>query len=269
MVVITPLVGGLITGGLSVMQGALGYQAQRQQYLNEVTYKKATDEFSRWSAGMRARVGNLNNQYAYWQQKINHGQEMAYANSVRNFELSNVIASAEEVFRARSSSGTNYLQGSEAIGQAFAQQAMADAVSMHQYNAQALQASAAVQAAAQEGRSTDRLINDYARQVGDMETLMEINQSFKDRQYTREQAGLIAKYLNEYNSQKVYEAQTVLDPIMPFAPLPTLIDPTPPSYVGAAPSATTAFLGTAINAVGQGFSTYNSLNAYTSSGRKD
>lgn len=265
---IDPLTGALITGGLSAMQGVLGFQAQQQQYVNDVAYKKASDEFASWSAQMQAKRANTNNQYSYWQQKINYGQEMAYANSVRNFELSNAINSAEEVFRARSSAAANYAVGSQAMNEAFAQQAMADAVSLFQYNAQALRSSAAVQVAAQEGRSTDRLINDYARQVGDMAALQEMNQAFRGRQLSREQAGMVAGYLEQYNSQQHYEMQQVFDPVMPFPPLATLVDPSPPSMVGAAPSAGAAFLGTALNGFSTGLGTYMNLNSYTSSGKR-
>jgi len=267
MIVISPLVAGLATGGLSAFQGFLGHQAQQQDHLNQVAYKEAQDEFAKWSSSMTARQGNLNNQYSYWQQQVNWGQEMAYANSVRNFELGKAINSAEDVFRARASAGSDYAQGSAALGEAFAQQSMSDAVSMFQYKAQALRASAAVQAAGQEGRSTDARINDYARQVGDMETLRALNQGFRDRQFTREQAGMVANYLNQYNSQKLYEMQEVFDPIMPFPPLATLVNPMTPSMVGGAPNAGAAFLSTAVSAVGQGVSTYNSMKSYTSSGK--
>ena len=217
---------------------------------------------------MSAKRANLNNDYAYWQQKINYGQEMAYANSVRNFELSNAITNAEEVFRARSSSAANYAVNSQAMNEAFAQQSMADAMSLYQYNAQALRQSSAVQAAAQEGRSTDRLVNDYARQVGDMAALQEMNEGFRSRQLTREQAGMVANYLQQYNSQQFYQEQQVFDPVMPFPPLATLVDPTPPSFVGAAPNAGTAFLGSAIGAVSTGFNTYQGMKSYTNSGKR-
>jgi len=138
----------------------------------------------------------------------------------------------------------------------------------YQYKTQALRSSAAVQAAGQEGVSTDRRINDYARQVGDMETLRSLNEGFRNRQFTREQAGMVANYLNQYNSQKLYEMQEVFDPIMPFAPLPTLVNPMAPSMVGGAPSAGAAFLGTAIGMVNQGISTYGAMKSYTSSGKK-
>ena len=49
--------------------------------------------------------------------------------------------------------------------------------------------------------------NDYARQVGDMATMQQLNQQFRDRQFTRESAGQIATYLNRYNSQQLYEEQ--------------------------------------------------------------
>lgn len=268
MIVINPLTAGLITGGLTGLQGFLGYQGKQQDHANQVAFKSAQDEFSRWSSSMQAQQGDLNNQYSYWQQKVNWGQEMAYANSVRNFELGKAINSAEDVFRTRASAGADYIQGAAALSEAFAQQSMADAMSMYQYKSQALRSSAAVQAAGQEGVSTDRRINDYARQVGDMETLRSLNAGFRDRQFTREQAGMVANYLNQYNSQRLYEMQEVFDPIMPFAPLPTLVNPMAPSMVGGAPSAGAAFLGTAIGMVNQGMSTYGAMGGFANSGKR-
>jgi hypothetical protein len=94
----------------------------------------------------------------------------------------------------------------------------------------------------------DRIVNDYARQLGDYETLQSINRGLRTRQYTREQAGQVAQYLNRWNSQQFYEEQPYIDPVPPFAPLPTLLTPAPPSMTGAGPSGAAAALniGTAL-----------------------
>jgi len=58
----------------------------------------------------------------------------------------------------------------------------------------------------------------------------------------------VAQYLNRWNSQQFYEEQPYIDPIPPFAPLPTLLTPPPPSMTGAGPSGAAAALniGTAV-----------------------
>lgn len=262
-----PFTGALISGGLSLAQGALGFGAKQQEYATQKARQKASDEFAAWSANNQARTADLNNQYAYWQQKINYGQDLAYANQARNFELSKAINQAEVVARTRVSAGASFAQESQALVDNFQQQAMADAVSLMQYKQQALRSAASVTAAGREGASVDRYVNDYARQVGDMKTMQELNQKFRDRQFTRESAGQIATYLNRYNSQQLYEQQQILDPIAPFPPLATLVNPAGPSFTGAAPNAGTAFLGSALNAVGSGLSTYTSLSGFTDSGK--
>ena len=269
MVVITPL---MMAGGqaaLSLGQGLLAGQAKQQDYINQVAQQKASDEFARWTAGRQAEQQDLNNQYRFWQEQVNYGQELAYAGQLRNFELSKAINQAELVGRTRASAGASYAQNSQALADAFAQQSMADAVSMMQYKQQALRAQASVTASGREGLNVDRYIVDYARQVGDMEAMRQMNEKFRNRQYTRQQAGQIATYLNQYNSQQLYEEQDVLDPIAPFPPLATLVNPAGPSFTGSAPSAGTAFLGAALNATQAGLNTYNTLKPYTNSGGRE
>ena len=260
MIVISPLVLAGASGGLSFLQGMMGHQARAQDHVNQVAMQKASDEFAGWTASRNAQQQDLNNDYAFWQQKINWGQDVVHANQLRNYELSKSIQQAENVFRTRASAGADYAQASAAITDEFAQQSMADAVSLMQYKQQALRSQASVMAGGTEGQSVDRYINDYARQLGDMETMKELNQQFRERQFTRDQAGQVAQYLNRYNSQQLYERQDIQDPIMPFAPLPTLINPAGPSFTGAAPSASTAFLGSAIGAFKDGLSTHTMLS---------
>ena len=260
MIVISPLVLAGASGGLTFLQGMMGHQARAQDHVNQVAMQKASDEFAGWTASRNAQQQDLNNDYAFWQQKINWGQDVVHANQLRNYELSKSIQQAENVFRTRASAGADYAQASAAITDEFAQQSMADAVSLMQYKQQALRSQASVMAGGTEGQSVDRYINDYARQLGDMETMKELNQQFRERQFTRDQAGQVAQYLNRYNSQQLYERQDIQDPIMPFAPLPTLINPAGPSFTGAAPSASTAFLGSAIGAFKDGLSTHTMLS---------
>ena len=266
MVVITP---AMMAGGqaaLSLGQGLLAGQAKRQEYATQIAQQKASDEFASWTASNQARTRDLNNQYSFWQQQVNHGQELAYAGQLRNFELSKAINQAEVVARTRASAGADYSNQSQALADAFSQQSMADAISMMQYKQQALRSQASVTASGREGLNVDRYIVDYARQVGDMETMRQMNEKFRSRQYSREQAGQIANYLNQYNSQQLYEQQDVFDPIAPFPPLATLVNPAGPSFTGAAPSAATSFLSSALNATTAAMSTYGMAKSWTDSG---
>jgi len=256
---IGPVTAGLISGGGSVLSGIMAYQGKKQDYVNQVANKKASDEFARWSARQQASQTDLNNQYKFWQERINYGQQLAYTNQLRNYELSTAIANAEEVARVRASAGADYMQESAAYNEAFRQEAMADAVALMQYKVQALKARSSVAAGATGGKSIDRLFNDYSRQVGDFETLQNINQGFKERQYNNQQAGAISKYLNQYNSQQFYQQKEYQDPIQPFTPLPTLISAVPPSMVGGAPSLGAALVGAAASGASTGFSTYAAL----------
>ena len=44
---IAPAVGfGIVSGGLNFLSGIANYQAQRQDYVNKLAYKKASDELS-------------------------------------------------------------------------------------------------------------------------------------------------------------------------------------------------------------------------------
>tara|TARA_R100001594_G_scaffold149681_1_gene208216 strand:+ start:765 stop:1550 length:786 start_codon:yes stop_codon:yes gene_type:complete len=261
MVVISSAVAaGAAVGGLNVLSGILEYQGKKQDYVNQVAYKQASDEFARWSARQQASQADINNQYKFWQERINYGQSLAHTNQLRNYELSTAIANAEEVARARASAGADYTQTSAAYSEAFRQEAMADAVALMQYKVQALKSRSSIAAGMTEGKSIDRLINDYSRQVGDFETLQNINQGFKGRQYSDKQAAAISQYLNQYNNQRFYQQKEYEDPLPPFAPLPTLISAPGPSMVGSAPSFGAALVGSVASGVKAGFGTYGALS---------
>lgn len=239
---------GAAQAGLGILGASASAKAQQQDYLNQTAFQDANNTFARWQAGFNAKLTDANAQYKYWAETVNYNQQLAYTNSLRNFELIKSIRQAEVVGQTRAAAGAAYLQDSEAVSQAYQEASMQEAVAMQQYRWRALQARASVQAMGQEGRSVDRIVNDYARQVGDYETLQQINQGIRTRQYSREQAGQVAQYLNRWNSQQFYEEQPYIDPIAPFAPLPTLLTPPPPSMTGTGPSgaATALNIGTAV-----------------------
>jgi hypothetical protein len=237
-----PVLFGAAQAGLGVAQGWASNQAAQQDYLNQTAFQDANNKFATWQAGFNARVNDANNQYKYWADTVNYNQQLAYTHSLRNVELLKAVKQAEVVAQNRAASGASYVMDSEAINQAYAEASMQEAVAMQQLDWRALQGQASVQAMGQEGRSVDRIVNDYARQLGDQQTLQTINQGLRGRQYTREQAGQVAQYLGRWNSQQFYDEQPYLDPIAPFAPLPTLIQPSGPSMTGSGPSSAAGWL---------------------------
>ena len=68
------------------------------------------------------------------------------------------VAQAEVVRDTRASAGASYALESEAIGQAYAETSMQDAVALQQYQWRSLQARASVQARATAGKSIDRIV---------------------------------------------------------------------------------------------------------------
>jgi hypothetical protein len=259
MVAFEPI-SAIASAGLGIIQSVAGHQAQKQDYINQKAFQDANGRFAQWQAGFNARITDANAQYKYWADTVNYNQQKAYTNSLRNFELIKSIRQAEVVEQTRAAAGGAFVQDSNAISQAYQEASMQEAVAMQQYRWRALQARASVQAMNQEGKSIDRIVNDYARQEGDYATLMEINQKLRTRQYNREQAGQVAQYLNRWNSQQFYEEQPYIDPIPPFAPLPTLLTPPPPSMTGSGPSAGAAALNIGTSILG-GIQTGMSMGA--------
>lgn len=213
------------------------YKGQKRAYKDAVRLQNASQRYAEWSAQFQAEYQTLGDQYAYWQQTLNWNQQKSYIQSLRNIELVKAIKQARVVRDNRAGAARDYMLQSEALGQALQEEASRDSIAIHQFHAQAAKAGAELMAGGQSGSSIDRLMGDYARQVGDMKTLMGINEGFRQRQFTREQAGTVAQYLSQYNSQEFYEKQPYLTPIKPFPPLPTLIIPPPPSSTGPGPVA--------------------------------
>ena len=222
--------------GLSLYGAIAGNKAEQQQYLNDKAFQQANSVYAGWKATMDQSLNDANQQQAYWQQTIQHNQDLAYARSQRNVDLVRSINQADVVRQTRESAGANFVLGSEAIQQQLAEQAMSDAVALQQYTVAALKNRASIRANGQVGASIDRVMNDFVRQEGDYRTITEINQGLRNRQYRREQAGAVAQYLSAYNSQQFYEAQPYLEPMAPFVPLPSLMMPAAPTMTGAGPS---------------------------------
>ena len=258
---------GMVLGGanmaLGIGQQVLGFQAKQQQYKADKAFQDANSEFASWQAGFNAKLNDANKQYAYWQETVNYNQEMAFANNQRNVETLKAIAQAEVVRDTRAAAGSSYLQDSEAIAQQYAETEMQAAFAQQQYQWRALQARSSVRAMGREGNSVDRLVNNYARQEGDYMAIAAVNEGIASRQYSRAQAGRLAQYMSQWNSQQFYEEQVIFDPIAPFPPLPTMITPAPPSRTGAPPSAAAMLMGVAtaaLDGVETGIDTTYKLN---------
>lgn len=262
---------GVAQGGLGILGASAENAAARQDYANQRAFQNANTRFARWQAGFNRRVTDANAQYNYWQETVNYNQNLAYSRSLRNYELLKEIAQADVVGETRAAAGAAYANTSQAISQAAAEQGVRNAVAFQQYQVAALKARSRVLATEREGASVDRLINDYTRQVGDYETIQEINDGFRKRQYSREQASAVAQYLNQYNSQTFYEAQPYMEPIAPFAPLPSLLEAPAPTMTGSGPSGAAAGLriaGGLLGGVQTGLSTYSTLKSFSSSGKR-
>ncbi|MCP9771627.1 hypothetical protein KBY66_03140 [Synechococcus sp. Tobar12-5m-g] len=269
-----PLTGALINGGinavLGVTQGVASGAAAEQQYLNDLAFQDANAEFAQWQSEFTKTYTDAQSQQQYWQETVNYNQNLAYSKSLQNYELVKAYNQAELVGQTRQAAGGNFVRSSEALSQQFAERSMQDAVALQQYNVAALKGRASIRASGQEGASIDRLINDYSRQAGDYSTILNINQNLRNRQYNREQAGQVAQYLSQYNSQDFYQAQPYMEPIAPFAPLPALLAPAAPTMTGSGPSGAGAALKIGENLLGAaatGVNTYSSLSKWTGSGK--
>jgi hypothetical protein len=263
-----PLVGGLISGGLSagmgILQGITGNQAQKQDYLNQKVFQEQQAIFSKWQSGLNAKIADQNSAYKYWGDVVNYNQQLAYTNSLRNVEVMKAIRQAETVRDTRAAAGASYVQDSEALSQQLSEASMQEAVASQQYKWRALQGQASVRAMEAEGNSVDRLVNDYARQQGDYETLMAIGKGLRERQYNRSQTARATQYLSQWQSEQYYEQSKIFDPIPPFAPLPTLVQPPGPSMTGGSPSSAAAALNIGSGILGgvtSGLNMYQGLKA--------
>jgi hypothetical protein len=227
---------GAVKTGLNVFGAIAGNRAEQQQYENEKAFQQANSVYAGWKATVDQAMAGANQEQAYWQQTVQYNQDLAYARSQRNVDLVRSINQADTVRQTRESAGGQFILSSEAIQQRLGEQAMADAVALQQYTVAALKNRASIRANPQAGASIDRLMNDFVRQEGDYRTITAINEGLRNRQYRREQAGAVAQYLSQYNSQAFYEAQPYLEPMAPFVPLPALLEPPPPTMTGAGPS---------------------------------
>lgn len=234
---------GAVTTGLNIFGAGqqraaeeAAYKQQDQNYRDARRFQRANNKFAKWQAKFNARLSNTNSKYQYWAATVNYNQQKSYVNSLRNYETIRAIRQAETVAETRANAMAAYIGDSQAISNAYQEADIQDAFGRMQYRWRALQARASVQALEQEGNSVDRIVNDYSRQLGDYETLQNINSGLRKRQYTREQAAQIAQYISRYNSQKFYDEQPFMDPLPPLAPLPTLVMPPAPSMTGAAPT---------------------------------
>lgn len=269
-----PFTIGLVTagiqGGTSIIGSIFGQKAEDAKYAQELqnyrdarSFQKANNEFARWQSRFNAKNQKISSKYQYWAETVNYNQQKSYVNSLRNYQTIAAIKQAEKVAETRVGAMVGYIGESRGLSNAYQEASTQDAVGRMQYRWRALQARSSVQALEQEGNSVDRIVNDYSRQLGDFETLQNINNQLRERQYRGDQAAAIARYLNQYNSQTFYEEQPYMDPLPPLAPLPTIVMPQPPSMIGAAPTrpANTTGLNIATGVLNAGMA---GLGAYSS-----
>jgi hypothetical protein len=261
-----PLALGLAVGGiqagLGIFGAITGNTARQQEYKNQVAQQQANDRFAKWQAGFNLRQANEQSRFQYWTDTVKYNQELAYTRSLKNYELLQEVNQAELVRQTRVSAAASYINDSQAISQQAQEASMQDAVAAMQYNMAALQARARVDASGKTGQSIDLLINDYARQAGDYEAIQQMNQKFRNRQYTREQAAQVTEFLSRYNNQQFYKAKPYMEGLAPFVPLPALMQSQPPSFRGAPPSrgAMALEVGSAVlGGVQTGLSVYSGL----------
>lgn len=235
---ITAVTTGLNIFGANQQRAAedAAYAQELQNYKDAKRFQRANDRFAQWQSKFNSKLSNANSKYQYWASTVNYNQQKSYVNSLRNYETIRAIRQAETVAETRANAMAAYVGDSQAVSNAYQEADIQDAFGRMQYRWRALQARASVQALEQEGNSVDRIVNDYSRQLGDYETLQNINAGLRRRQYTREQAAQVAQYISRYNSQKFYDEQPYMDPLPPLAPLPTLVMPRPPSMTGAGPT---------------------------------
>lgn len=243
-----------VSTGLGLFQAGVEQQAIQQDYLNQTAYQNAQTQFSQWQASFNADLQNLNSQYNYWAATVDHNSKLAYTQQLRNYEFAKELEQAKRVEQTRTSAGASYTINAAAVQQQLQERGMQEAVAIQQYAYRALQSSAAFQASMQEGKSSDRYVANFARQAGDYKTLMDIGEKLRNRQYNRDQMAQVTQYLNQYNSQTFYQKTEYMDPMAPFAPLPTLVAPAAPTMTGAPPQG--------LGALNAGTAVLGGVNAY-------
>lgn len=227
---------GLGSAGLSWWQSRNKDNARQQNYANQVAYQDATTEFNQWQSGFNARTNDLNSQYGYWGDTLNYNQQNIYSKQLTNYEFARELQQAQNVLETRKSAGSEYVMTQEALQASLMERGMQEAMALQQYQYRALQASASFRASAQEGQSMDRYVRNFARQVGDANSISMINAGLRTKQYKRDQLSAITKYMSQYNSQNFYVKSPIQEAVMPFAPLPTMTTPPGPTMRGAAPT---------------------------------
>lgn len=240
---------GVAQLGLGLLTGGQKRTAQKQDYLNQTAFQDATSEFNAWQANQNAQIQDLNSDYQYFAETVNYNNQLAQVQSNRNYEFARELAQAEVVARTRTAAQAEYMVDADAISAQLQERGQQESMAIMQQKRRSLQASSAVRAMDTGGQGLARRERDFAFQLGEYTAISQINEGIRNRQYRREQYGNIAKYLSRYNSQQFYQRQKYIDPIAPFAPLPTLVNAPPPSMRGAGP-ANTALLDTATSVLG-------------------
>lgn len=263
---------GAASAGLNAFSSILGSSAAKGEYQRQKALQGANARYAQWKAGADLKLANAEQERQYYIDTISYNQSLAYTRAQRNLELVRAMDQADIVRETREAAGAQFISASEALSQRMAEQGMAEAVALQQYTVAALKARASIRASGALGSSIDRIMADFARQEGDYQTIAEMNQAFRKRQYTREQAANVASYLSQYNSQDFYKLQPYMEPMAPFQPLPALLEPPPPSMIGAPPSNLAAAVGLGgalLDGMQTGLGVYSAARSWASSGARE
>jgi len=236
-VIIDPISAGIaaVSTGLKLAEAGQQSAAAKQDYLNQSAFQQATNRFAQWQADQNQRFSDANARYQFWGQQVQYQQQLGYVHQLQSFELAKQINQANVVRDTRAAAGAEFIGNSQAASDRLQEVAMQAAVAQQQYGWRTLQARASVQAMDAEGLSIDRLINNYAKQQGDHDTIAQINDRLQRNQFSREQTALVGRHLSQWNSQQFYTPTVYIEPIEPFAPMPALMQPAAPSMTGPGP----------------------------------
>jgi hypothetical protein len=236
-VIIDPISAGVagVSTALNLFGAGQQSAAAKQDYLNQSAFQQATNRFAQWQADQNQRFSDANARYQFWGQQVQYQQQLGYVHQLQSFELAKQINQANVVRDTRAAAGAEFIGNSQAASNRLQEVAMQAAVAQQQYGWRTLQARASVQAMDAEGLSVDQLINNYAKQAGDYNTIARINEGLQRNQFNREQTALVGRYLSEWNSQQFYTPTVYIEPMEPFAPMPALMQPAAPSMTGPRP----------------------------------
>jgi hypothetical protein len=185
--VITPIVFGVISGGLGIAGSAASYSQAQQN----ASYQNAVAQSQYQYQQMQASASRNFEQMRYDQQEALMAQNRLLADQAYSDEISQL--------------NLRLMQEQEAAAQSKQQAAKAG-----------MQQRGEVQASGRLGNTVDNLIADYYRQQAQFDFATERNLAFTGAQVQEQKRGSAATRGSRLASQQPYIKQPVLDPLKPI-----------------------------------------------------